>query len=386
MSRPCESAAGVRRHTRMRACALVLAATGLLLLGGCGREDSAVSKEPAQRIETVTVEMEPYRKLFTLTGEIEARNEVALSFEVGGRVLDVRVDVGAHVEKGQVLARIDPTEQEADVVAAEASVSAAKAQLNTAKAAFERQKSLLARGFTTRSDYDEAERVLKTAQGSLDAAQAQVSSAQSNLSDTTLRAEAAGVITKRNVDPGQVVGAAQSVFTLAPDGERDAVFLVQEQLLTRKPPQDITIELVSDPQVSVAGYLREVSPLISATTGTVLIKVGLENAPPAMQLGAAVSGTITEELAASVARLPWQALVASEGKPSVWVVDEKDMTVSLRAIEIERYDSSTILVQSGLAVGERVVTRGSQLLRPGETVADVPSDADRDNVAAEAGQ
>ncbi|WP_321342161.1 efflux RND transporter periplasmic adaptor subunit [Breoghania sp.] len=361
-----------------RARVLALAAMGLLLLAGCGQEDSAVGKAPAQRVETVTVKTAPYRKLFTLTGEIEARNEVTLSFKVGGRVLDVRVDVGSHVEKGQVLARIDPTEQEADVIAAKASVSAARAQLHTAEATFERQTSLLAQGFTTRSDYEEAERTLKTAQGSLDAAQAQVTTAESNLSDTTLRAEAAGVITVRNADPGQIVGAAQSVFTLAPDGERDAVFQVQEQLLTRGPPESIKIALVSDPRVTTSGYLREVSPLISATTGTVQIKVGLENAPPAMQLGAAISGSISEEIAAAVVSLPWQALVASKGNPSVWVVDERDMSVSLRAIEIERYASGVILVHGGLAAGERVVTRGSQLLRPGEKVVDVKD--------AEAGQ
>ena len=105
---------------------------------------------------------------------------------------------------------------------------AAESQLRVARATFERQKTLIASGFTTRTVYDQAQEGLRTAEGALEAAKAQLGTAKDALGYTELRAEAAGVITARNLEVGQVVQAAQPVFTLAQDGERDAVFDVYE--------------------------------------------------------------------------------------------------------------------------------------------------------------
>src|ERR1700686_992664 len=84
----------------------------------------------------------------TLTGEVQARFRADLSFRVSGRVVARFADVGAHVEAGDVLARLDPAEQQADVDAATAAEAAAEAQLRVARAPFERQKTLIPEGFT----------------------------------------------------------------------------------------------------------------------------------------------------------------------------------------------------------------------------------------------
>ena len=151
----------------------------------------------------------------TLTGEIQARFRADLSFRVSGRVLARYVDVGAHVEAGQVLALLDPAEQRADVDAATTAVIAAKFQLRVARATFERQKALIASGFTTRTVYDQAQEGLRTAEGALEAAKAELGRSKDALGYTALRAEAAGVVTARNLEVGQVVQAAQPVFSLA---------------------------------------------------------------------------------------------------------------------------------------------------------------------------
>ena len=99
----------------------------------------------------------------TLTGEIQARFRADLSFRVSGRVLARYVDVGARVQAGEVLALLDPAEQQADVDAASAAVLAAESQLRVGRATFERQKALIASGFTTRTVYDQAQEGLRTA-------------------------------------------------------------------------------------------------------------------------------------------------------------------------------------------------------------------------------
>ena len=127
------------------------------------------------------------------------------------------------------MARLDPAEQQADLDAATAAVAASESQLRVATATFERQRTLLSNGFTTRVAFDQAQEGLQSAEASLQDAKAQLGTAKEALGDTELRASAAGVITARKLEIGQVVHAAQSVFTLAQDGDRDAIFDVDER-------------------------------------------------------------------------------------------------------------------------------------------------------------
>ena len=217
----------------------------LSFLAGCQKQEAAAERPPVM-VKVAKVELSEYAPRTSLTGVIAARTLNNLAFRVGGRVAERLVEVGQHVEAGEVLARIDPQEQESDLRSAQADLDAAQAQLTQATAAFDRQKTLLAQGFTTRRDYDQAEQGLKVAQGSVQAAQSALANARENLGYTELRATAPGVITARAVEAGQVVQAAQSAFTIAEDDDRDAVFNVQETLVVRTPPDPpVTIALVS---------------------------------------------------------------------------------------------------------------------------------------------
>jgi RND family efflux transporter MFP subunit len=149
----------------------------------------------------------------TLTGEVQARFRADLSFRVSGRLLARLVEVGAHVEAGDMLARIDPAEQQADLDAATAAVASAQSQLRVAQVNFDRQKTLLAQRFTTQVAFDQVQENLRSAESSLETAKAQLGTAQDALGYTELRASAAGVITARSLEVGQVVQAAQPVFT-----------------------------------------------------------------------------------------------------------------------------------------------------------------------------
>ena len=98
------------------------------------------------------------------------------------------------------------------------------------------------------------------------------------------------------------------------------------------------------------------------------VKVGLTEWPEAMRLGATVSGQ-TRMLGTGGIELPATALTVMDDKPAVWVVDPKTMQVSLRPVELERQDSSSIVVSRGLEGGEVVVTAGVHALRPGQKVS-----------------
>jgi RND family efflux transporter MFP subunit len=305
----------------------------------------------------------------SLTGTVAARYESKLSFRAAGRIAQRNVDVGDHVKAGDVLATMETPEQEADVQSAQASLRSAEATLVQAQSTFNRQKQLLDKGFTTRSSFDEAQQQLLSAQGSVDSARADVGTAEDQLSYTILKADSDGVITARDAEAGQVVSAAQTIFTLAKDGARDAIFDVYEALLANAPRTDrVQVRLLSNPEVGATAVVREVSPTFDATTGTVRVKMSLLDPPPAMSLGAAVVGT-GEWTAQKLMPLPWTALAAGETGPTVWVIDPRTNTVSSRAVTVARYKTGEILVSDGLRDGEMVVTSGGQFLRAGQVVS-----------------
>jgi RND family efflux transporter MFP subunit len=340
------------------------------LLAGCKEE--AQPQPPVFRVKAVKAELSDFAPRISLTGAVMARDQSDLSFRVGGKVVERMVDVGDHVEKGQILARLDPREQEADVDSASAGIDSAEAQLKQSTASFERQKTLLATGVTTRREYDQIESAFKSAQAQLDTARSQLAAAKVQLDHTVLRADADGVIVARLVEAGQVVAQAQAGFTLARDGARDAVFNVHEWVLTNVDPDvPVEIALVSDPSVKTSGTVRDVAPAIDASTATIAVKVALADPPPKMTLGTLVTGT-GQLRKQQVILIPWSALFEIDGNPAVWVVDPRSRVVSLTPVVIDRFTRDKIALKSGIAPGESVVTAGTQSLRPGQQVAIAP--------------
>lgn len=342
---------------------------GLALFSGC-QEETPVSKQPL-RVGVAVAQMSDFAPEIVLTGEVAARVTSELSFRVSGRIIERGAEVGDRVSAEQALARIDAQEQRANLDAARAAVQAAEAQLRQASSTFERQKTLIRQGYTTRREYDAAEEAFRSAQGALDVARAQLGTAEDQLAQTVLRPAVAGVITARHAEAGQVVQAAQSVFTLAQDGPRDAVFNVYESLFTNEPAGDtIEVALVSDARVSASATVREVSPTVDPGTGTVRVKFQITDPPSGMTLGAPLVGTGRLKSRPGII-LPWSALTSAGNGAAVWIYDAATKAVSLKPINVTAYGLGTFLVNSGIEPGQSIVTRGQQLLRPGQIVEPV---------------
>src|SRR5262249_43805776 len=108
-------------------------------------------------------------------------------------------------------------------------------------------------------------------------------------------------------------------------------------------------------------------PAVDTNSGTVRVKVGIPNTPPAMTLGAVVTGSGNLK-SSKVVILPWSALFENDRKPAVWVVDPRNRTVSLRPIVVDAYLKDRFLVTAGIKSGEVIVTAGVQYLRPQQKV------------------
>jgi RND family efflux transporter MFP subunit len=365
----CGTSLAGERSTRLLTLALGAAGALVLLsvLAACHKEEKAAS-QAVRPVRTVTVELQEGGEKVSLTGEIQPRYQTDIGFRVNGKILERPVDVGTQVKKGDLLARLDPQQYRQDFEVAKAEVAAAEAEVTRSQAQEYRQRELLKNGNTTRVQYDQALKTFKTAQAQLDSAQAKQIQASDNLGYTNLQADNDGVITAIGADPGQVVSAGQMVVRLAQPGEREGVFNIGEGAFKTRPKDPtVTVHLVSNPEIETAGKVRYVSPQADPATRTYTVRVSLPDAPPQMRLGANVVGTVTLDQGQTVS-IPGSALFQKDGKPAVWLV-EKDKTVQLKPITVQRYQGDSVIVGDGLVQGDVVVTAGVQKLLPGQKVA-----------------
>ena len=333
-----------------------------------GCDKPAPPTPEARPVRTVTVGRVAEGETVSLTGHVRAKNQVGLAFRLDGRMIERPVNVGDVLTAGQVVAKLDPQIQQNALRSAQGARSSLQAQLIDARLTFGRQQALVKEEATPRARFEEAQQKLESIQAQVDAAQAQVRIAEEQLSYTVLFADAPGAVTAVGAEPGEVVRAGQIVVQLARQGGRDAVFDVPEQL-NRTGPRDplVEIALTNDPTVRATGRVREVAPQADATTRTFQVKVGIIDPPQGMELGSTVIGRIKLSAPLGV-EIPASALTQANGRPAVWVVDPHSQTVTLRSVEVFRYDPLTVVISQGLETGEVVVTAGVQVLRPGQKV------------------
>ncbi|MEZ2126958.1 MULTISPECIES: efflux RND transporter periplasmic adaptor subunit [unclassified Sinorhizobium] len=340
---------------------------GVAALSSCSNEEGGAQNRP-RIVEVVVASEQPREKASTITGEIRARVQTDLSFRVSGKIIERLVDVGTPVKAGQLLARIDAEQQKAELDVATANLQSAEAQETQARLAFDRQQNLFRTQVTTRAAFDQAQEALLTARGATKSAQAQLETAQDALSYTELRADADGIITSRSAEVGQVAQAAQAIFSLAHDGSRDAVFDVFESLFLEREIEDVVdVSLLSDPSHKLNARIREISPTIDSSMGTIRVKVGL-NGDTSMPLGAPVAGYFHLKRH-DVIQLPWSAMASKSGQPAVWVVNPGSSAISMRPIEVGEYETGSFTVKSGVSPGDIVVSEGTKFLRSGEVVS-----------------
>lgn len=355
--------ATVQKSWRLKWAAIAV----LLILASCGR-DSQEDEQATRPVRTVVIEKSKLGETVELTGVIQPENEAGLSFRIGGRIIERFVGSGDVVRLGQLLARLDSQNEMNGLRSAQARLSAAQGRLREARNVFAREQSLLVRRYTTKTKFDQAQTAVETAQSDVEDATAQLKIAQDNLSYTELRSDSAGTIVGRAAEAGEVVQPGQVIFRLARSKGWDAVFDVPARILRDAPPNaQVELALTDDRSVTASGRVRQVDPQADPSTRTFRVRVTIISPPPAMRLGATISGRIRLDSTAAIA-VPASALTKIEGQPAVWIVDRSTLTVSLRKIQVLRFSSDVVIVKDGLKPDDTIVTAGVQALHPGQKV------------------
>lgn len=340
----------------------------VLVLSGCGKPPDEPA-EPPRPVRSVTAAPPAAPAALSLTGEVRAHDETALSFRLEGRILTRRADIGMSVHAGDVLATLDGQTVANQVSSAQADVASARAAEQMASLNLKRMRALMPSGAIARAQLDTAASDWQTARSRLESGEAALKTAQENLRWTALTAPDDGVVTGVSVSAGQVVSAGQTVLTVASGNSRDVTIDVSDP--GRIPPargEQYRISLLSDPTVTATGRLRDISPQADPQTRTWRVRITLDNPPAALTLGSTVT-VMMPGTGSPVTELPASALTRQAGRPAVFVIDPVQNRIHIRPVVIARFSATSVFISTGVKAGERVVVAGVRSLRDGERVA-----------------
>ena len=355
------------KHTS-RASVAWLIASAALAVTACSRTEPAA--EPVRAVKTATIGSEATGATLEYAAEVRSRTESRLGFRVGGKIARRNVDLGDSVKAGQVLAQLDPQDARLGQDAARAALAAAQVNRDQASADLKRFQGLKDQGFISAADLDRRESTLKSAQSALDQARAQAALQGNQATYSSLVADAAGVITAVEAEPGMVVAAGAPVLRLAHDGPRDVVFSVPEDKLALLKamgarPGALKVRFWGHDELYDA-TLREVAAAADPATRTFLVKADVGRVP--VQLGQTAAVLFELPKVDGAIRVPLASVAQSQGKSVVWVLDKTAMTVSPQAISVGGADGNSVLVAGGLSVGQVIVVAGTHTLTAGEKV------------------
>ncbi|HET7561215.1 MAG TPA: efflux RND transporter periplasmic adaptor subunit [Rhodanobacteraceae bacterium] len=324
------------------------------------------------------------------TGYVVARRQATVAAQIIGTLTQVLIEEGEHVKQGQVLARIDDTQYTAQLDAAKAQYAAAQAQVARARATLVQDRAnaarmgkMLAPGYVSEEQAEQANTQVATDQATLDAtikqaaaAAANITLAEVNVGYTVIRAPFAGVVTVKDAEVGQIV----SPYTLGGGGIATVVDMnslevdvdVNETYISRVQP-NMPVQAVLDayPDWKIPAHVIAIIPSADKSKATVKVRIALDQKDPRIipQMGVRVS--FLEKAARNAKPLPGvlvpkSAVVQRDGKDVVFLV--KDARAQQAAVTIGGDFSDLKQILSGVGAGEEVVQAPPSTLKDGEKV------------------
>ena len=363
---------------------LVAAALALSLLAACSKD--APPPEDVRPVRALTLAAGGARASTEFSGDVRPRYESRLGFRVGGKISARKVDVGTSVKRGTLLMQLDPQDLRLGQAQAQASLRAAQTSYELARAELKRYQDLRSQNFVSQAVLDQKVAAARSAQASVEAARAQSREQANQTGYASLEADTDGVVTGIDAEVGQVVQAGTPVVRVARTDEKEVVIGVPEdQVDELRHAGEVKVRLWADPNRSIPGRIREVSPVADPATRTYTVKVSIP-ASEDVRLGMTAVVEIQRRLeaAGSQLRVPLSSLVQNKGASAVWVVENN--AVRLQPVQVGGVAGNDVLLTGGVKPGQTIVTAGVNLLKPGQKVriltADVARRADAEAEAA----
>ena len=336
-------------------------------LAACNPAKQASEAAPPRPVLAVSVHYAPRERAQALPGVVKARVESELSFRVGGRLERRLVDAGAFVHRGDALALLDKTDLQLQLEQAEAERAAALSAVSQAGAEEARIVTLARQGWAAGSDLDKTRSVADQARASLDKAERAVSLARNALGYSTLEADADGVISATEAEPGQVVAAGAPVVRLAHTDVKEAAVAIPETVVDHVRNAHARVAFWALPGVATPAVLRELAPNADPQTRTYAARFSLPEAPAQARLGMSVTVSLAQD-AEPYARVPIGAVFNEGAGPQVWVVDPASGALTRTSVTVPSFDAESAYIASGVEEGARIVALGVHKLDAGQKV------------------
>jgi RND family efflux transporter MFP subunit len=325
--------------------------------------------EVIRAIKTITVSEQATEKIRKFSGLVAAVDSSGLSFQVGGQVETVEVDIGDRVKKDQVLAVLDPEPYQLEVEAAKAELVKARANVVNTKGEAERQKRVFKQGAGAKSDLDAAEYDYKAARSAVNYQTSRLNLAKRNLRLTTLISPYDGAIAWRSVQPHEEVKVGQKVFEIDAKGEMEVQLAVPESTIDRIHIDDpATVTFPTLPGETVKSRISYIgSAAVKANAFPVKVELIEPNEKIKPGMTAEANLIIKDESQQPGYLVPLQAILPVEDAQQghTFVYDPKTSTVKKTLIHVNGSQHDQAIVSEGLAAGDIIAVAGVSFLADG---------------------
>ena len=339
----------------------------LLALMACKEKPELI--EVVRAIKTITVSEQATEQIRKFSGLVAAVDSSGLSFQVGGQVESVEVDIGDRVQKGQILAVLDMEPYRLDVDAAEAELVKVNANVVNTNAEYERQKRVYEQGAGVKSDLDTAEYNYRAARSAVDYQISRLNLAKRNLRKTTLRSPYEGAIAWRAVQPNEEVKVGQKVFEIDAKGTMEVQLAVPETTIDRIHIDDsATITFSTLPGESAKGRISYIgSAAVKANAFPVKVELIEPNEKIKPGMTAEANLFIKAENQQPGFLVPIQAILpaADAMRGHAFVYGSETSTVKKTPIRYGGTQRGKAIVYEGLAVGDIIAVAGVSFLADG---------------------
>jgi RND family efflux transporter MFP subunit len=359
----------------MRAFSSALPLTLVLatVLAGCSRNEAPT--EDIRPVRALTLAAGTVGSTAEFSGDVRPRYESRLGFRVGGKISARKVDVGTVVKKAQVLMQLDPQDLRLGQVQAQANLRAAQTNYDLARADLKRYQDLRSQNFVAQAVLDQKQAAAHSAQATVEAARAASREQANQTGYASLESDTDGVVTGIDAEVGQVVQAGTPVVRVARTDEKEVVIGVPEdQVDELRQVSAVKVRLWADPNRSIPGKIREISPVADPATRTYTVKVTIP-AQDDIRLGMTAVVQLAHAGTGSAIKVPLSALYQNKGATSVWVIENG--AVRLVPVQVGGVSGNDVLLAGGVKPGQAIVTAGVNLLKPGQKVKVLVADVAR---------
>ncbi len=344
--------------------------SAVVILSGCSKEEQVI--EEIRSVKTIIVQELSSGQVRKFPGIVQAAESSALSFEVGGQVEQVLVDIGDQVKKEQVLAVLDKEPYELLMKSSEAELVRAKANLTNKKADYEREGAIYREGAGSQKRLDQARFGYEEAGAGVKYTVSKLNLALRDLRKTTLYAPYDGSIGRRMVEPHMEVAVGQELFEIDAIGDMEVQVDIPETVVNRlSVGAATTVALTARPGETVAGIISYVGTMAGAANAFP-VKVALRDPPSDIQSGmtAEVTFPLQDHNGQTGYLIPPQAFLPSKepGRAFVFVYDSTSSSVKKTAVRLSGAQDNQAIVAEGLAAGDIVAVAGLAFLSDGQQV------------------